>query len=166
MKKVFGKRLVCGWSFLLTFLFVASAAFSAEYEAMKGVKSADAVFEVSIGDPASAALHLKIIHQTLNDLKAEKKTAKFVLVFLGPSVKLISKNREGFTPEDVKYLDDIAASVSGMSKDGIRLEICLIAAKVFNVDPATVLPEIKHVPNGWVSVIGFQAQGYSLVPVY
>jgi intracellular sulfur oxidation DsrE/DsrF family protein len=53
-----------------------------------------------------------------------------------------------------------------MSKNGIKLEICLIAAKVFNVDPASVLPEIKRVGNGWISMIGYQAQGYSLVPVY
>jgi len=41
-----------------------------------------------------------------------------------------------------------------------------VAAKVFNVDPVSVLPEIKRVGNGWISMIGYQAQGYSLVPVY
>jgi intracellular sulfur oxidation DsrE/DsrF family protein len=87
-------------------------------------------------------------------------------VFIGPSVKLISKNREGFSPEDQKSLDEIANTISAMSKDGINLEICLVAAKVFNVDPASVLPEIKRVGNGWISMIGYQAQGYSLVPVY
>jgi intracellular sulfur oxidation DsrE/DsrF family protein len=53
-----------------------------------------------------------------------------------------------------------------MAKDRIKLEICDFASKVFGVDPASILPEIKHVPNGWVSVIGYQARGYSLVPVY
>jgi len=28
------------------------------------------------------------------------------------------------------------------------------------------LPEIKHVSNGWISLIGYQAKGYSLVPAY
>jgi len=32
-----------------------------------------------------------------------------------------------------------------MSKEGIHLEICLVAARIFKVDPATVLPEIKRV---------------------
>jgi len=95
-----------------------------------------------------------------------KKNPVFVLVFIGPSVKLISKNREGFSPEDQKSLDEIANTISAMSKDGINLEICLAAAKFFNVDPASVLPEIKRVGNGWISMIGYQAQGYSLVPVY
>jgi intracellular sulfur oxidation DsrE/DsrF family protein len=95
-----------------------------------------------------------------------KKNPVFVVVFIGPSVKLISKNREGFSPEDQKYLDEIANTISAMSKDVINLEICLVAAKVFNVDPASVLPEIRRVGNGWISEIGYQAQGYSLVPVY
>jgi intracellular sulfur oxidation DsrE/DsrF family protein len=81
-------------------------------------------------------------------------------------VKLVSKNREGFSPEDLKSLDEIASTVTAMAKDGITLEICLVAVKYFDVDPASVLPEIKGVGNGWISVIGYQAQGYSLVPVY
>ncbi len=27
-------------------------------------------------------------------------------------------------------------------------------------------PGIKHVPNGWVSLIGYEAMGYSLVPAH
>ena len=53
-----------------------------------------------------------------------------------------------------------------MVKSGIRLEICLVAAQVFGVDPGSVLPEIKQVGNGWISLIGYQARGYSLVPAY
>ncbi len=108
------------------------------------------------------------MHQTYKDkdLMAIDKKPAFVVVFIGPSVKLISKNREGFSPEDQAALAEIAATISEMSKDGIKLEMCLVAAKVFGVDPATVLPEIKAVPNGWISEIGYQARGYSLVPAY
>src|SRR3990167_2149895 len=121
MKKIFWKKVFClGVS--LIFLFAASAALATEYEATKGIKSANAVFDVRIGNPASAALHLQLVHQTLKDLKAEKKAAKFAVVFIGPSVKLISKNREGFAPDDAKHLDAIAKTITEMSKDGIRLE--------------------------------------------
>jgi hypothetical protein len=53
-----------------------------------------------------------------------------------------------------------------MSKAGIKMEICLAAANVLGVDPASILPEIKRVGNGRISLIGYQANGYSLVPVY
>ena len=85
---------------------------------------------------------------------------------MGPAVKLISRNREGFAAEDQKDLDAIAEGVSVLSKDGMGLDVCLIAASVFKVDPASVLPEIKATKNGWFSLISYQSQGYSLVTVY
>jgi hypothetical protein len=38
--------------------------------------------------------------------------------------------------------------------------------KVFGVEPTSILAEIEQVGNGWISEIGYQARGYSLVPVY
>ena len=143
-----------------------SAAYAQEYDALKGLKSAKAIFDLRLGSPKGAALQLQVIHQTYKDLAAKKMKPAFSVVFIGPSVKLISKNREGFAAEDQKKLDEIGGTISQMAKDGIRLEICLIAARVMGVEPASVLPEIKKVPNGYISVIGYQAHGYSLVPIY
>ena len=85
---------------------------------------------------------------------------------MGPSVKLISRDKQAFSAEDQKLMDEIAQTVQAMAKDGIKLEVADFAAKVSGVDPASILPEIKHVPNSWISLIGYQARGYSLVPVY
>jgi intracellular sulfur oxidation DsrE/DsrF family protein len=150
---------------VISLLCVVSTVYGEEYESMKGIKAAKAVFDEREGNPKGAALQLKIIHQTYKELAAMKNDPVFVVIFIGPSVKLISKTREGFSPEDQKSLDEIANTITAMSKDGINLEICLVAAKMFNVDPASVLPEIKRVGNGWISMIGYQAQRYSLVRV-
>lgn len=93
------------------------------------------------------------------------KKPDFVVIFLGPAVKLVSKSRGGFTAEDQKILDEFASTVSAMAKDGIKLEICLFAVKVFGMESSTILPEIKQVGNGWISLIGYEAKGYSLVPI-
>jgi intracellular sulfur oxidation DsrE/DsrF family protein len=163
------RTMVFSLFFLICLSFVAVAnGFCEEYEALRGLKSVKAVFDVRIGDPKSAALHLKLIQETFKDrgiLSVTKKPV-FVVVFIGPSVKLISKNRDGFSPDDQKALDEIASTVSAMTKSGIRLESCLVAAHVFGVDPASILPGIKRVPNGWVSLIGYEAKNYSLVPAY
>ncbi len=87
-------------------------------------------------------------------------------MFSGPSVKFISKNREGFSAEENKLLDEISSKISEMSKDGMKLEVCLVATRVFGVDPASILKEIKHVENGWLSIVDYQANGYYLVPAY
>ena len=153
---------------VISLLCVASTVSGEEYSALKGLKSVKAVFDVRESNPKSAALHLKLVYDTYkdNNIMAVTKKPDFVVIFMGPSVKLISKNKEGFSAEEQKGLDEIASTISKMSKDGMKLEICLFAAKVFGVDSASVLPGIKHVPNGWVSLIGYEAKGYSLVPVY
>jgi intracellular sulfur oxidation DsrE/DsrF family protein len=151
---------------VISLLCVVSTVSGEEYTAMKGIKSVKVVFDERESNPKIAALHLAGIHQTYKELATMKKNPVFVIVFIGPSVKLISKNREGFPPEDLKSLDEIADTISAMAKDGINFEMCLVAAKFFNVDPASVYPEIKGVGNGWIPIIGYQAQGYSLVPVY
>lgn len=150
-------------------LFVTGVnVFGEEYQILKGLKTIKVVFDFRNGNLQSAALHLKFIRQTLNDknIIAVTKKPDFVVVFLGPSVKLISKNRVGFSAEEQKTLDEIAATITKMSEDGIKLEICLAAAQVFGVDPASVLPEIQPVTNGWISLIGYQAKHYALVPAY
>ncbi|MGE5284686.1 MAG: DsrE family protein [Actinomycetota bacterium] len=153
--------------FMATLLLCSvSTAFGEEYEGLASLKSAKVIWDERESTPKTAVLHLKLIHQTYKDFAAMKKDPAFVVVFIGPSVKLVSKNKDSFSLEDQKAIDEIANTISAMSKDGIKMEICLVAVKVFNVDPASVLPEIKRVGNGWISMIAHEAQGYSLVPVY
>ena len=155
--------LVVAFSISLT---ASSAALAQEYAALKGVTSTKVVFDVRTGIPKVAALQLKLIRQTNKDLIAEKKAPISTVVFLSQSVKLVSSGREGFAPEDLPLLDEIAEAVRDLSRDGIGLELCLFAAKIHKVEPASVLPEITKVENGYISIIGYQAQGYTLVPVY
>ncbi len=150
----------------ICFCFSASPALAADYEALKEVKTAKAVFDFRIGDPKSALMQMNLIHQTYKDLSTMKKAPAFAVVFIGPSVRLVSTDREGIASEDQKLAGEFASIISAMSKDGITFEICLVAAKAFKVDPASVLPEITKVGNGWISEIGYQARGYSLVPAY
>jgi len=149
-------------------LAVAGPASAATYEALAGLKSVKAIFDVRAASAKSAAMQLKLIHDTYKDknITAVTKKPAFVVSFIGPAVKLISKKREGFSMEDQKAMDEIAQTVREMSKDGIKLEVCDFAVNALGVDPASILPEVKHVPNSWISLIGYQAKGYSLVPVY
>lgn len=163
------RRTITSLFFAVCILFAASSDVrSEEYVSLKGLKSVKAVFDFRIGDPQSAALHLKLIHQTFKDKSITAITSKpdFVILIIGESVKLVSKNKEGFSPEKQKILGEIADVISEMSKDGIKFEICMFAADAFGVAPSSILPEIKQTGNGWISLIGYQAVGYSLVPAF
>lgn len=153
--------------FALLVLMSGAKVSGGENAALKGGKPVKTFFDFRIGEPGSAAMHLQAIQLTYQDLSKGKKTKPdAVVVFMGPAVKLVSKNRTGFSAADQKSLDEIAATITQLSKDGVKFELCLFAAKVMGVDPASVLPEIKNVPNGWISEISYQSQGYYLVPVY
>ena len=149
-------------------IVTAGNVFSQEYRTMKGMKYVKAVFDFETGNPQGAVRRLQVIHQAFNDknIRAITKKPEFVVVFIGPAVKLTSKNRGGVIADDQKILDEFASTISEMSKAGIKFEICLIAVKAFGVEPSSILPEIKQVGNGWISLIGYQDRSYSLVPVY
>ena len=150
-------------------IFLADASvFGEDYEALKGVQSVKAIFDFRIGNPESAVVHLDLIQQTFKDksIRNVTKDPEFVVVFIGPSVKLVSTNTAGFSDKEKESLKRVAEILRAMKKDGIRLEICMFAAHFLGVAPATILPEIHQVGNGWISLTGYQAKGYSLVPAY
>ncbi len=161
-------RIVVLMSVMVFFLVLSSLSLASaeEYDAMKGVGSTNVFFDMRDGIPKIAAVHMKLIHDTYKELSAMQKKPVFVVVFMASAVKLISSNRSQFSSEQHKYLDQIADTISKMSKAGIHLEVCLAAVKYFEVDPSSIQSEIKHVANGWISEISYQARGYQLVPVY
>lgn len=146
----------------------AQMATASEYEALQGVKSMDAVFDVRGKSPKSVLVALQLVHNMYKDqaLRQADPEPQFVVIFIGPAVRLVSTARQGFSPEDAKVLDQLAQEVKAMAADGIKLELCVFAAHLLKVDPATILPEISQVPNGWISLIGYEQRGFALVPIY
>lgn len=152
----------------LVLLFAALPVQGEEYDGLKGLDSIRAVFDVRAGVPKSAAVQLDLILQTYRDenIRAVDGKPEFVVVFIGPAVKLVSTDTKGFSPAELEDIGKIARTVKEMAREGFKLEICIFAANHMGVEPATILPEIRQVENGWISVLGYQAQGYSLVPAY
>ena len=149
-------------------LAVISPALGGEYKSLEGLKSVKVMFDFRDDKPQSALVHLQLAHQTFKD-KALRKIdgkPKLAVVFMGGSVKLLTSKRDGFSAEEKKTLAELDKVVAAMAKDGIRLEMCMFAADFFKVDAASVPPEIQRVPNGWISSLGYQAKGYSLIPAF
>lgn len=146
-------------------LFGAAPSLTAEYPAVKGVSSMNAVFDFRVGDPATALAHLGLIQTLMNDpaMRLEDKRPKIVVVFIGPSVRLISTDRTGFEEGQRGTLGGIAKKIAEMSEAGFVFEICMTSAPAFDLDPDTILPGINKVENGWITIIGYQHQGYAMV---
>lgn len=149
-------------------LITASSSLSGEYDnALKDVKGIKAVFEVSQGSPKISNIifwAVKNVYEDTSTTSLPEKT-QLAIVFHGPAVKLLSTDRSNFAAKEFGEIDKFHEMLRQLKKDGVKLEVCLYAAKVLGVDPATILPEIDQVGNGFISVIGYQAQGYSVVRV-
>jgi uncharacterized protein len=159
-------RYLIFFSAIAIFLMI-TPAIAQKYQALKGVDGVKAVFDVSLASPAKANIVFGAVRGVYTDqnTRALALPPEIAVVFRGPAVKLISTSRKGFEEADFKALDQFADTIRQMKKEGVKLEVCDYALKVLKVDPATILPEVDHVGNGFISVVGFQAQGYSYVTI-
>ena len=135
--------------------------------ALADLKTGKGVFLVDIGDAKKLNFYLEVIQGSYKAMKAQGVEPDFVLVYIGPSVKYLTSAPAGDTEEAAGgTLMDIESNVEKLAALGVRQEICAVATRVFGVDNDTVLPGLTLVGDGFISLIGYQAQGYHLVPVF
>jgi len=171
MKKIHINMLQNFFAILIMSFFLAlqvSPAVAGGYDnALKDVKGIKVLFNVSLGDPAFDNAVFWAVRNVYQDKAVSTLPEKpqVAVVFHGPVVKLLSSDRTGFDEKANAEIDKFQATLREMKKEGVILEVCLYAAKVMGVDPATIMPEIDQVGNGFISVAGYQAQGYSVVTI-
>ncbi|MEF8794045.1 DsrE family protein [Thiohalorhabdus sp.] len=136
--------------------------------ALSEVSEGRGVFLVDIGSPDKLALYLNLIPGTYQRLEKQGVDPDFVLVFIGPSVKHLTKPSDSLA--DLEHGEALQRIRQGIDKlqslEDVRLEVCNVALEVMDVAPERLLPGMKIVSDGFISVIGYQEQGYHLVPVY
>lgn len=136
-------------------------------DALRGVKSGKGMFLVDLDDGRKVAMYLKLIAGSGESLRRQGITTDFKVVFIGPSVKfLVTEPPAQATTEERAVLAEIARAAHVLKAQGVALEVCAIATDVFKVDNAKLLPDVTVVADGFISLIGYQAQGFHLVPIF
>ena len=147
--------------------FSVAVAETNDAAALGDLKQGKGVFLVDIGEPGKLAFYLKAIAGTHQGMKAQGVTPDFILVYIGPSVKYLSTNPdEDLVFEHNDALQSIAEAVAALDELGVRQEICAVATQAFAIDDEALLPALTLVGDGFISLIGWQSQGYHLVPVF
>ncbi len=164
MKKVLKNLMVIMLITMSPSLFAASSPNDAD--ALRGVEKGKVIFDINMGEAKKLTLYLMVIKQTVADLVRQNVQPDVILAFRGLSVRLISKDREQMELTDFDHLDKIANQIKELKKMGVRIEACSVATKLFNVKNDTLLDGIKPVGNTFVSLTGYQAQGYANIPIY
>ncbi len=135
--------------------------------ALNGIKEAKSVFLIDFTDIKTTAFYLKIIQGTHKGFVKQGVKPKMVLVFIGKTVKFLStKQDEAFEMENENELKSIQNSIKEFAKLGVRMEVCAVATDVFKVDNSTIPSQMDIIADGFISLIGWQTQGYKLVPIF
>lgn len=133
--------------------------------ALQGVASAKSVFDINLSDPERLPTYLQIIRETHDGLQKHGIKPAMVVAFRGPAVRLVSSNRKQFNQEVRESLATADRIIADLARQGVRFEACDIAARLFKVDHATILPEVTVVGNTFISLIGYQTKGYAVIPI-
>ena len=131
------------------------------------LKVGKGVFLVDIGDAKKLNFYLEVIQGTYKGMKAQGVEPDFILVYIGPSVKYLSSAPSSDTEQEAGgILLEIESNVEALAELGIKQEVCAVATRVFGIDNNTIFPGLTLVGDGFISLIGYQSQGYHLVPVF
>ena len=161
------------WFRTLSALLLCFLSFSATAEkyddsaALKGIKDVKSVFLIDFKTAKQTAFYMDLIKGTYDGLERQGVSTEMVVVIIGPTVKFLSKtNNPELTFDFEEDFDSIQASIKALHERGVRMEVCAIATDVFKVKDETLPSELSMVADGFISLIGWQAQGYKLVPVF
>jgi len=131
------------------------------------LKVGKGVFLIDIGDAKKLNFYLQVIQGSVKGMQAQGVKPDFILVYIGPSVKYLSTSPSAETEQSAEgLLLDIESNVEALAAMGVRQEVCAVATRVFGIDNSSIYADMTLVGDGFISLIGYQAQGYHLVPVF
>ena len=148
------------------FPFAAVAGQPDDAAALEGVERGKVVFDINNSSASSLNLYLAVIRETHDDLVRQGVEPDILLAFRGPAVTLVSTDRERLDLTDFDALDQIADHIADLQMLGVRMEGCGVATRLFGIDNNALLDGIQPVGNTFVSLIGYQARGYAVIPIY
>jgi intracellular sulfur oxidation DsrE/DsrF family protein len=163
---MFAKSRIVACLVSATVMFAATGAVAADDKAaLTGLSEVKVGFDLKDGDGKLLLSRLEIIDETRNQLIQQGVKPHFILAFRGPATKLIQTDATLIKPEDREMAAKIAAKIKQMSASpGVEgFEQCAVAVREQKTDVAKVLPEIRVVGNGFISLMAYQAKGYAYI---
>lgn len=135
--------------------------------ALQGVTLGKGVFMISLDNPQKMALYLKVINGTHGNFLRQDVKPDLKVAFIGASVRHLTMASQTLGDEASRETyAELARQAEQLKAKGVRLEVCAIATKLFGIDNADLLKSLEVVNDGFISTIGYQTQGYQLVPIY
>lgn len=152
--------------FTLLFTLSATAAELDDRPALDGVKTGKALFDIATGNPNAIVTTLDVIGETIDGLKRHGVEPVIVIAFRGPAVRFLTSNSNLIPIEHAATAMDLSVRIEQIAARGVRIEVCGVTTRMMKIDNATLVKGVQPVANTFNSLIGYQAKGYALIPVF
>ena len=148
---------------LLSLLAVSALAAGPAFP--QDAKEMKIAFDVTDGNPQALILKLKVIDLTRKQLIESGVTPRMVIAFRGDASYYTQTNLAMVKEADRADALQIAAQLRELKgAAGVEtLEQCNVPLASRKLKPADLMPEVKLVPNGWISLAAYQQKGYSYI---
>lgn len=134
-------------------------------ETAAGAKEMKLAFDFTDGNPAVLLKKLDNVDITRRQLIESGVTPKIVMTFRG-NASYFTQNSVAAVPEaDRAEALKVAAKLREMKQAaGVQsLEQCNLPLADRKLNPASLMQEVKLVPNGWIALGRYQQQGYAYI---
>ena len=143
----------------------ASNAAPDNRDALAGVTEMKIAFDITDGNPKVLLAKLGVIDTTRKQLIEDGVTPRVVLAFRGDASYFTQADVEKVKPEDREDARKIAAKLKELrASNGVEaLEQCNLPLAPRKLKSVDVMPEVKVVGNGWISLVAYQRRGYAYI---
>ena len=122
-------------------------------------------FDITDGNPQALITKLTVVDLTRKQLLEKGITPKMVLAFRGDASYYTQTNLSMVKEADRADAIKIAQKLRDLkAANGVEaLEQCNVPLASRKLKPEDLMQEVKLVPNGWVSLVGYQQKGYAYI---
>lgn len=152
-------------AFCTVFAVAACAAMAQQSTPPASPKEMKVAFDITNGNPKAVLATLEVIDTTRKQLIASGVTPKIVLAFRGDASYFTQTDASKIKEADRADAGKIAAKIHELrGASGVEaLEQCNLPLAPRKLNPASVVADVKVVPNGWISLAQYQQQGYAYI---
>ena len=132
-----------------------------------GVKSAKAVWDITVGDQKVFTDRIGLIKQTADSLRKRGIEPDFVLVIHGKAAQFVTRTLKGTKfKKKVPGMAKAQAALESLQKRGTPVEVCAIAMKRAKIGHDNVQPFATIQDNVFENLIVLQNKGYAYMPIH
>jgi intracellular sulfur oxidation DsrE/DsrF family protein len=133
--------------------------------ALAGITEMKIAFDITDANPKVVLAKLANIDVTRKQLMDDGVTPRMVIAFRGDASYFTQGDIEKVKPEDRDDARKIAAKLKELrAAPGVEaLEQCNLPLAPRKLKSGDVMPEVKVVGNGWISLVAYQRRGYAYI---